>query len=242
MTILIATLTPEFGLITQDSLIGDIPADDAADAESHIGQALSFDDAVSRTLTGDGEPPQVQTLGHCTKLAAYAHLHMIGGYAGSLAMAIKLKSALTHYVDAADVTGVSLIVPDLVRQLRQPGDRAEILQFIHIGFDPLRRKVVGYFHSGDRDFNGVQLAIGHTLQPIVDTADDGYDEIAAISEAAGYGTETEAFHLKVAQNQYRAWSAGKYRAGMTVGGQLHTALVDALGITLCISHSFPDGR
>jgi hypothetical protein len=238
MTLLIATVTPRFAAITQDSYV---TADaDKAKISDHACAVADFSagDEPWLGFAGDGEPPTDRPLCFVQKVTVAGNVVLAG--AGSYLLFVRWAAELAHRPEAGDVAAADRIAPERLRALRDELAIRLPTCFVHVGWSKERGRVGGFLYSSAEDFRSRPLRAGHAMSPMVAPDDPEYDDLAARWTPAALGIGTEEFHVRAAQNVYRAYRRGLYAKGAGIGGWLDTAVITADGIEVKRTNPFPD--
>lgn len=142
-----------------------------------------------------------------------------------------------------DVIELNTIAPVALRELRDqlPEDAREFTA-LHVGYSHRHQMLAGFAYQSGNDFEPEAFGpeTGHVLMPAeLDTADAGYDDLAALWTPAAMGIRTEEFHTRLAVNQHAAMKRGLLRQTAGVGGVLHLTHIDVHGITSRPVMEFP---
>lgn len=229
MTLFVITLTDKFALVSQDTMV-------AWDTDAKAGhfRTLTPDDLArdpSAFVCNPGAAERCLTF--TSKIAVIPHLHMVVGGAGEFRL-INAWALNVGVMAARDAVEIDSVAPALLRQVAEKIGGVVPAMIFHVGFDKDARAPVGYFYNRADDFKSTRLLAGsHSMQPIMSVQHPDYRALTAHWLAAVRGDGTENFHVRVAVNQVESYPG----AGM--GGQLHTARIDAGGISVRVAHEFP---
>ncbi len=243
MTILIATITAERAVISQDTLLldGSKAPYLLNRKEPLIGD---LDSAARFMFAGDGTPPESgHHSGFIDKIAVLPRLHMAIGCSGDMSLSMYWAAAVRAELRASNVIEVECLAAEIWERVPAEAKSGRALCAIHAGWSPLHGCAKAFLYSTDNGFSSQPLpaGAGHTIDPLPPFDDD--PEWARISDLwtpAAYGERTEEFHVAVAQAQHRTFCRGLYRKGFAYGGQLHTAIVDRSGVAIRVAHEFAD--
>lgn len=240
MTLLIATLRSDFAVVSQDTFCAD-----QLNALDTASGAISTDiaEAAATTFQGPGVKPAVAPVAFASKIVLLPHMPMIVAGSGCFASLLGWVQMLMAHNLANDLDSLRLIAPMMLREIRRAvGSRLGLI-CTHVGFDAQKGHVGGFACASEHDFEAVPLSTeGHTLTPMPTMADPEYDELERLWTACDTPAACENFHLLAAKNQYRAWERGLYPKWAGIGGQLHTARLDPTGLSVRVSHEFPNYR
>lgn len=238
MTVLIATLTADFALLSTDTYVSRGGAFGA-------GAAISPDfDAVAATTFDTGENAEApQLLWMDLKLIELPKLRAAAAGAGSYLVHLAWRDTLDRLEGIADVIELDRVAPELLTKVLSYArwESGKPLDYVAVtcGWDAGRGAPAGFAYSSEDGFRSVPLGIGHTVMPVPATDDPDYAAVYEAWEPAAQGIETERFHVMLADNAYRSCRRGLLRPGVGIGGELHTARIDRHGLTVCLAHRFP---
>ncbi len=210
MTLLIATVTPKVGYLSQDTFV---------------------------SKGGRGDPDASELLCHMPKIGTLGHLRLMVGSAGSLGFHLKWLQALSERAPGGDLSVIDGEAPALLRQLHesQPDPQEQVV--VHVGYSHRLDHVMGFCYASFNGFRSEPLNAGHTMTPEVNPEGPDYDVIADTWARAAEGDGTESFHVRVAINQHDSSQRGLFPGGSGIGGELWTAKVDRDGMSMWIAHS-----
>lgn len=234
MTILIATLGRDFGVISQDTIITD-----AGKVATMQAFGVSIDEAEQRTsaFTGDGNPPDdVFGDGVMSKMSVVPHMHLIAGYLAYVEHLTQWDVFL-RVAPALDID--TLDVSDIRDNLHEGEHGSSGFKALHFGWSQAKKRVCGVLHYNDeRKWQRLDLDPCHIVYPACDPEDSEFGELQHHAAMAADGHDVERFHVAVARNIHGAFLRGLYVKGAVFGGQLHTARIDARGISIKVAHIF----
>lgn len=233
MTICNATVCDEFAVISCDTYM--------APEQPDIVEAQSTSDlnaALSSNMVGDGTTPTVEPIGCASKIIPLPHLNMVVAGIGNFDFFTRWTAGLMRTAFETDVAKLNPFAAEQLRLMAQWfGDVT--VRVIHIGWDANEGRPAGFVYGSGDGFEPIELTGGHTTAPPPNPDDSEYAELANRFELAAAGIDVEQFHLALAQNQYRAFAAGKLADGVLLGGDLITARIDAAGIHIRKALRFP---
>lgn len=238
MTLLIATVTPRFAVVSQDAFV---TADaDKAKIPECAGAVADFSagDELRLGFAGDGEPPTDRPLCFVQKVTVAGNVVLAG--AGSYLLFARWAAALAGLPESCDVAAADRIAPERLRALRDELAIRLPTVFAHVGWSKERGRVIGFLYASAEDFRSRPLGAGHAMSPLPSPDDPDYDDLAARWTPAALGIGTRDFHVRAAENIYRAYRRGLYPKGAGIGGWLDVATVDCDGIEVKRTHAFPD--
>lgn len=231
MTLLIATVTPKFGLLSADTLVGHYQ-----EGGPVFGTSTSWDTASASAFRGSGGAGSARPVAVATKIVVLPHLQMLMAATGSAETFLRWANYLTFAGAVQNVRELDVVAPSL---LRAQLEHAKHINIVHLGWVPSEGKVAGFVYSSADGFASVELTEGHSVSPAPETGGPDHDALAEAWSPAAQGNGTEALHVMIAQNQFSACRRGLYGADAVLGGQLHTAVIDGHGISVKTSHTFP---
>jgi hypothetical protein len=240
MTILIATIGENFAVVSQDTAVyGD---DDASDADAEMFKASGDPaEAAHNTFVGDGAPPTARAAKHASKIVLLPNLHAVlfgsGTYAALIYWAWMLQ---TGGVGVKNIIGIDLVAPHFLPVIKERFSPAAPFLCCAVGWSESDGRVLGCAHNSVDHFKATLLTDGHVMNPLAHPDMPDYAQLYELSELAAHGERVEDFHVAVAKNQFATWRAGLLRPGLVIGGQLHTARVDRHGLSVRVTHTFPD--
>lgn len=235
MTLLNATITDRFAIVSADTAMSPSAAPEVDDAPS----TSDIEAALASNFCGDGTAPTVESVGHAAKVIALPHLGMVVAGIGNWQFFVRWAAGLFNTSFETDVVGLNPFIPDQLRQFAQWHGDAPI-RIVHVGWHADENRPAGFVYSSGDNFEPVALTGGHTTAPPPDPDDVEYESLADRFELAAAGIDVEDFHLALAQNQYRAFTAGKLADGVLLGGDLITARIDADGVHIRKAWRFPE--
>lgn len=227
MTLLNATITDRFAIVSADTAMSPAAAPEVDDAPS----TSDMQAAMASNFRGDGTAPTVESVGHAAKIIALPHLGMVVAGIGNWQFFVRWAAGLFNTSFETDVVGLNPFIPDQLRQFAQWHGDAPI-RIVHVGWHAEESRPAGFIYGSGDGFEPIKLTGGHTTAPPPDPDDPEYASLAKRFELAAAGIDVEQFHLALAQNQYRAFAAGKLAGGVLLGGDLLMARVDADGISI----------
>jgi hypothetical protein len=241
MTLLIATIGEDFAFVSQDTAIYE--GDDANDAGATIfGTSRDAAVAAQNTFVGDGQAPTTRAVRHGAKMMLLPNLNAVlfgaGNYAPIIDWGWICQAGMLGAVD--DVIGMDLMAPRLLPKVKERLSPNAPFLVCHVGWSERDGRMAGFAYNSADGFRSTPLGPGHTMMPIVDAEMPGYELVYRARQPASRGERTADFHVAVAKNQFAAWRAGKFRPGSVIGGQLHTARIDRHGLSVRVTHTFPD--
>ena len=238
MTILIATIGDGFALLSQDTFVA--PASSVLagviDPSGESPGAITRDwaGAAGRDFEGDGTPPDIAPICWASKIIALPHLHGVMGASGGLGPYLRYAANVIGTLRVTDVAELDGFAPTILSQAHEADPAAGgALVMLQLGWIAAEHRVAGFAYSSVDGFASVPLTEGHSMMPIVDTADRHYAAIRdAWTPALGDPAAAAEFHDACARNQFAAYRAGRFPNGIGIGGALITARVDSAGIQL----------
>lgn len=249
MTLIIATVTETFAMLTQDT--GCIrPDDEAADPGfADVTSTIDFEAARRSSFSVPVAAPACSQAATVVKIAEFPSFKMAVGGAGHLDFHIAHLTALSEQLPmSATIDDMPLIAGNVLRQLRQQRETSTPYVAVFVGWsDTLGHPVAWSFTSGE-NFSAKRTGPGegHILMPACDTADPEYAALFERSPPAskpGAGMrEVEAFHSGYARNVWRACRQGLYGARMAIAGPFTSAVISREGVARCIWYPAPEGR
>jgi hypothetical protein len=245
MTTLIATVTPRGGWLSQDTAVSALTIEPDMDMAklskvANLADGATWEDVVRSDLAGDGHAKPAKLLGFASKIGVIPHLNMVAGSFGTYEFHLAGLFALFSMKAARTVEDVDAAAPALLARLAVALPSPVPQCVVCIGYSHARGRVLGFAYHATESFRSMPIDKGHTFCPVVSEDDPDYAALHRACEPAAIGVGTEQFHVAVARNQFRAQALGLYTRAPLIGGQLHTARVDAGGITITVSNTFPD--
>lgn len=243
MTSFIVTMSERFSLVSQDSFC--VARQEVAGSAREGRVAGDFSEALGSAFTGRGRSFCKPPLAFGAKFFVLPHLHMVIGGAGDFGFITAWASIVNVSGYLLDAAGVDGVAPECLRDLSGIMNLSMASSVFHVGWDREGDKPVGFLYANGDGFSSTGLGLGHSLCPAPNPDDEEYGVLHGMwTKAATSGdiALAEKFHVGVAANQHRAYRAGLFGQGLGIGGQLHTARIDRDGISVCVSHEFPDFR
>lgn len=235
MSIVTATVSPELGVLSADTLVySSHPYGDTAHADVSDGSPESF---VRAIWCGDGAPPQVDPLGFQPKLYALPRLKAAIACGGMALVVAPLAQSILETV-ARDVIEVNAILPAFLQEKLPPHCCYAPTNFMLVGWSDRLRKVFGATYSNNTGWRS-QPFEGHRFGVIPCPHASDYDGLLESADKAAQGIATEAFHVAVSRNIVDAYRAGKALRWMHFGGELLLARITPEGVTLTSACQFP---
>lgn len=237
MTLLLATMTERFGLITQDTCSS---RDDGARPDGWRG-IDPLDASGPIVGHGTGMAPRATAYGLADKIGFFPRMRMITGCTGSLsasahwALALGLGASFTD-IDALVEAGGPAIFDRIARETAGLHEWA----VAHLGWSHRHGRILGHLFSHDGARMHITAISDHVISPAPDVATPEYRRAYALHGTAGDSRGASAFHDAMADAVLASQASGFFRDGALIGGQLVSARIDEGGIVADVRRDLPD--
>lgn len=232
MTIMTATATPKFGIMSADTLVYGADQFQSWDC-GDISQG-TFDAYHRATWCGDGKPPSVRARCYKPKIWTFPRLKMAIGGAGSAELVARWAAGVRALVDKGLVhnihdldTAAQDVLPDLQRLIDDVPQRSVVT---HLGWSKRERRVVGRSFTSINGF-APEPFMGHSFTIVPNRDTEGFDAVVEAAGPAEIGKGTEDFHVALTRNVETAYQAGLAVKWMHFGGELLAVKVDRHGVS-----------
>lgn len=226
MTAFVVTLTDQAAWLSADCLMAEpVHVDPELIKATEDAQA-----ALASAYGGGGGPATVTEIGSCCKVWVAPHRGLIMSGAGSW---LSLAQFAEVIGTRPEITSIESVPDAAERWLPQlVGDRE--MMTVVAGWSTEQNRIAAFaFTAASGNVDMVALkANTHSMQPVPDPDSDVYDAILQMQERARHGCEVIQFHRAVIRNCHASYLAGRLRAGVGVGREMVSAMLNADGISL----------
>lgn len=229
MTLLLATVAPNFALLSQDTAFG---GKATASPELLAREAVTAGGFAGDAMPGvpGGEVAPIDH--HRAKIQLIPGLRVAIGGAGCVVTHFRW---LEHLVGAGvgSIEDIAAAAPELLAGAWSSGVAGPYMA-VAVGWSDIKGQPLGFAFASGEGFapRRIEPSSGHALHPGPATDDHAtYPWVEKLWVQAAHGEGTLQFHRAYGANVAHAWGAGRYPRGMVVGGFLQSVRVTREGVS-----------